>query len=166
MQRKISSWLTSSLNHGDSSKCHVVMNDSKPPRYTVLAPATVRPNSEYAVVVIVEACEVDTAVRLKLAWSGNECLQEVLVPPNSSRTARLQVGELGGDKVTLSADGRSGSARWHDSTTVRVHAKSASLLIQTDKAQYKPGQEVRVRVLALDARLRPTVREPLQVHVT
>ncbi|KAK3909558.1 CD109 antigen [Frankliniella fusca] len=139
-------------------------------KYTVLAPIAVRPNSEYVVVVTMHDGDKDTSVHLELVsqepGANRTYSQDVVVPPNSSRTVRMQVGELGTGNVTLSARGGEGDARWYNSTKLQLASKNASLLIQTDKAQYKPGQEVRIRVLALDPRLRPTVLDPLDIYIT
>ncbi|KAE8748691.1 Thioester-containing protein [Frankliniella occidentalis] len=139
-------------------------------RYTVLAPLTVRPNSEYAVAVSMHDGDKDTTVHLELVSRDDGVnrtySQDVVVPPNSSRTARLQVGELGTGKIVLSARGGEGDGRWFNSTELTLGTKNASLFIQTDKAQYKPGQGVRIRVLALDPRLRPTVQAPLEIYIT
>ncbi|XP_026273559.1 CD109 antigen isoform X2 [Frankliniella occidentalis] len=148
----------------------VAAADEQSMRYTVLAPLTVRPNSEYAVAVSMHDGDKDTTVHLELVSRDDGVnrtySQDVVVPPNSSRTARLQVGELGTGKIVLSARGGEGDGRWFNSTELTLGTKNASLFIQTDKAQYKPGQGVRIRVLALDPRLRPTVQAPLEIYIT
>lgn len=67
-------------------------------------------------------------------------------------------------KVQLSVKGE-GGVPFSNTTAVEFDGKTASLFVQTDKAKYKPGQEVRIRVLVLDPHLKPTIREPINVFV-
>ncbi|XP_034230056.1 pregnancy zone protein-like isoform X2 [Thrips palmi] len=137
--------------------------------YTVVSPSSVRPHSEYHVAVAVQGADRDTSVQLELANSGDNgqnvtYTEKVVVPAGSTKTARLKVGELNAGKVRLSATGE-GGVPFSNATEVDFDAKTASLFVQTDKAQYKPGQDVRIRVLVLDPHLKPTVRDPINVFV-
>ncbi|XP_034249704.1 alpha-1-macroglobulin-like isoform X2 [Thrips palmi] len=85
--------------------------------------------------------------------------------PRRRVSSASQVGELHAGKVRLSAKGE-GGVPFDNATTVHLDAKTASLFVQTDKAQYKPGQDVRIRVLVLDPQLRPTIGDPINVFVS
>ncbi|XP_034235917.1 pregnancy zone protein-like isoform X2 [Thrips palmi] len=137
--------------------------------YTVVSPSSVRPHSEYHVAVGVHGADKDTSVELELVNSGDNghnvtYTEKVVVPSGSTKTARIKVGELHAGKVRLSAKGE-GGVSFSNATDVDFDGKTASLFVQTDKAQYKPGQDVRIRVLVLDPHLKPTVREPINVFV-
>ena len=75
------------------------------------------------------------------------------------------MGELTQGDVRLLARGKGGLV-FDNSTALDYNPKNVSLLIQTDKAQYKPGQTVLMRVFALDPELRPTLDQPLHIYVT
>lgn len=137
--------------------------------YSVVSPKTVRPHSEYHVAVAVHGADQDTTVQLELANTGDNgqnatYTESVVVPTGTTKTARFKVGELHAGKVRLSAKGEGGVA-FSNATDVEFDGKTASLFVQTDKAQYKPGQDVRIRVLVLDPRLKPTVNDPINVFV-
>ncbi|XP_041356722.1 ovostatin-like isoform X2 [Gigantopelta aegis] len=57
-----------------------------------------------------------------------------------------------------------GGLTFEDSTRVDFNSKTKSIFIQTDKAMYKPGEEVKFRVLATYSNLK-VVREPMTIVV-
>lgn len=60
----------------------------------------------------------------------------------------------------------SGGLEFTNSTGLSYVHKSYSVLLQTDKAVYKPGDTVQFRCLALNKHLKPSVSAALDIHVT
>lgn len=57
-----------------------------------------------------------------------------------------------------------GGLNFVNSTELTYNSKSASIIIQTDKPIYKPGEIVKFRVLLLDRLLRPHGPGPINIH--
>lgn len=50
---------------------------------------------------------------------------------------------------------------------INLHEKIQTVLVQTDKAMYKPGDKVNFRILVLDLNLKPgTIRGDMKVFIT
>lgn len=67
----------------------------------------------------------------------------------------------------LKAEGVSG-IMFKNESNIDFHAKSFSVLIQTDKSIYKPGDTVRFRVLVLDPNMKPAtkIKGPIKIFIT
>lgn len=66
----------------------------------------------------------------------------------------------------LSAEGRTG-IQFKNETLINLHAKNITVLVQTDKAIYKPGDHIRFRVIILDSNMRPSkIEGPVRVYIT
>jgi CD109 antigen len=66
----------------------------------------------------------------------------------------------------LKAEGISGLG-FNNETSLNFISKSFSVLVQTDKAIYKPGDTIKFRVLALDANTKPLiVNKEMAIHIT
>lgn len=77
----------------------------------------------------------------------------------------LQLGDLKSGSYKLNAEGLSGLV-FHNTTDLDYNSKSFSVLVQTDKAIYKPADTIRFRVLVLDANTKPyTFNGPLNVYL-
>lgn len=95
--------------------------------------------------------------------------KEVTVQPWSTETVAFDFGELpapaSGIKYKLIADGLTGAV-FHNETELRVINKQFSILVQSDKALYKPGDLIRFRALVIDAETKPhDLHGSLQVYV-
>ncbi|KAL3843040.1 hypothetical protein ACJMK2_020997 [Sinanodonta woodiana] len=131
--------------------------------YTVVHPSNVRPNSDFLVHVelyktivnseIITAefvtdefkdasrSALKTSVHLKPGMVGTDI--SLWIPPAfESGSYQLEVNGIG-DVI------------FNTSNHVYCHNKYMSIFIQTDKAQYKPGQLVQYRVFAVDPGLKP-----------
>lgn len=52
-------------------------------------------------------------------------------------------------------------------SNINLHKKIQTVLIQTDKAMYKPGDKVNFRVLVLDLNLKPgAIRGNMKIFIT
>lgn len=95
--------------------------------------------------------------------------QEVTVQPWSTATVPFEFGELPppavGTQYKLIAEGLQG-IQFRNETLLHVSAKQFAILVQTDKALYKPGDLIQFRALAIDEHTRPfDLTQSLQVHV-
>ena len=101
-----------------------------------------------------------------------EIVQNTRVPPGETQMVRLSIGELGEGSYRFEAKGIS-PMEFQDSTQLHYLSKGYSVFIQTDKAIYRPGNEVELiwkwdfcnnhpsqvqfRVIVLSPRLKPSV---------
>ena len=72
-----------------------------------------------------------------------EIVQNTRVPPGETQMVRLSIGELGEGSYRFEAKGIS-PMEFQDSTQLHYLSKGYSVFIQTDKAIYRPGNEVLV----------------------
>lgn len=90
--------------------------------------------------------------------AGNVRLsKEVIVKPFSTETVTFELGDLptsGAIGYKLIAEGLTG-LRFRDETELLVIRKTFTVLVQTDKALYKPGDIIRFRILVLDPNTKP-----------
>ena len=70
-----------------------------------------------------------------------EIVQNTRVPPGETQLVRLSIGELGEGSYRFEAKGIS-PMEFQDSTQLQYLSKGYSVFIQTDKAIYRPGNEV------------------------
>jgi CD109 antigen len=77
----------------------------------------------------------------------------------------IQIGDVGPGNYNLTVRG-SGGLEFQNSTELNYVHKSYSVLIQTDKAIYKPGDTIQFRCLALNKHLKPTVTAALDVYIS
>ena len=133
--------------------------------YSVVAPSTIRPNTDYFAAITMGGITGDLQVSLfphiDLFMTNNGNLQEVQcriygrtqngrnieivqntrVPPGETQMVRLSIGELGEGSYRFEAKGIS-PMEFQDSTQLNYLSKGYSVFIQTDKAIYRPGNEV------------------------
>lgn len=77
----------------------------------------------------------------------------------------VQIPDLGSGQYRLTARGQ-GGVNFENGTDLQYVHKSYSVFVQTDKAIYKPGHTVQFRVLALNANLKPSVTQPLDIFIS
>ncbi|XP_076447000.1 CD109 antigen-like [Babylonia areolata] len=126
----------------------VAANDS----YVVVAPSKLRPGMEYSVSVNVLRASGDVSVTASMVRTDNS-------HSYATNTATLQQGVPKTINLQLPTDLPTGHYELHvagtggltftNKTHVTFSAKAKSVLVQTDKAMYKPGQTVNFRVLAV-----------------
>lgn len=78
------------------------------------------------------------------------------------------MGDIEPGEYRLSVKG-SGGLQFSTSTPLRYVRKSYTVLIQTDKAVYRPGHKVLLRAVVLNSQLKPAAEvrnEPLTIHVS
>ncbi|CAB3366518.1 Hypothetical predicted protein [Cloeon dipterum] len=138
--------------------------------YTVIAPKVLRPNSEYHVSVSTHGVDKTTQVWVEVGGkqdSGGKFTssQSISVEPRTTRILRIDIGDVGPGNYNVTTRG-SGGLEFQNTTELSYVHKSYSVLVQTDKAIYKPGDTIQFRILALNKHLKPTVTAALDVFIT
>ncbi|RWS07950.1 CD109 antigen-like protein, partial [Dinothrombium tinctorium] len=121
--------------------------------YTVIAPAKLRPNSDYHVSVSVH--HVDSPVDVDILISGAD---------KSTANDNSVSKKWGPGNYKLTVVG-SGGLSFRNETRISFEQKSYSVFIQTDKAIYKPGQTVKFRAVIVNPSLIPTVTGAVDAYI-
>lgn len=115
----------------------------------------IRPNSDYHVSVTLHEhttpCDIKVSIESDSSYRDS---REVSIQPYTSQMVEFHTGDLLPGQYKIVAEGLSGIV-FRNETTINMLAKNASVLIQTDKAIYKPGDLIRFRVLVLDQNMKP-----------
>merc|ERR1719334_599190 len=132
------------------------------PNYNVVAPSTIRPNTDYFAAITIGDTEgglqeIECRIYGRTASGQNvEIKQNTRVPPGETQLVRLTIGELGKGTYRFEAKGTK-PMEFQDSVALDYYHKGYSVFIQTDKAIYRPGNQVLFRVIVLSPRLKPSV---------
>ncbi|XP_049537278.1 CD109 antigen-like [Anopheles darlingi] len=125
--------------------------------YAVVGAKIIRPNSEYRVTVTSFELTDKLEICVSLVSKGNVIeSKNVSLERNDHQTIVFQLGSIPEDKYHLVAEGKSGIV-FRKEADLEYDDKFCSVLLQTDKAVYKPGDTVRFRVLVLDRNMKPAV---------
>jgi len=141
------------------------------PSYNVVAPKTIRPNTNYFVAISVDGTNgelQDVECRIygqSASGQSIEIKQTSRVPPGETQMVRLSIGELGNGNYRFEAKGLSPIV-FTESTPLKYLHKGYSVFIQTDKAIYRPGNEVQFRVIVLSPQLKPSVTGSIDIKMT
>ncbi|XP_021365550.1 CD109 antigen-like isoform X1 [Mizuhopecten yessoensis] len=128
--------------------------------YIVTMPETIRPNLDTRVYVHILKAEgpVDVTVTLQRSDDNNSTVAQsskTILPPNDpdkngvSTLIDIRVpSHLMAGSYAMKVEGTGGLtfANW---TELKFDKKSSSILVQTDRAMYKPGQTVRFRIFGM-----------------
>ncbi|KAG4078918.1 hypothetical protein HA402_005578 [Bradysia odoriphaga] len=133
---------------------------NQPPVTTNMSPAIVTGASVH------DAIEPST-IRLTVKNDrGFRDSKEVTVPPYTTKMVQFSTGDLQQGTYSIVAEGLSGLT-FTDESSIHLHEKVQTVLIQTDKAMYKPGDKVNFRVLVLDLNLKPrAIRGDMLVFIS
>lgn len=138
------------------------MEIQEPFHYTINAPKSFRGNSNYTLnLTIHDAKEPITEpilVRISIEDEDNddgfEIHQDVTMKPNVTEVVSIPVGELSLDcNYKLVVKGISG-VTLEKEASLDLQTQTHTILIQTDKAIYKPNDCIKYRVLVLDSDLK------------
>lgn len=132
----------------------------------VLAPSVIRPGLPYGVWLHLlgdSGIPVDNIVRLSVRDKDNQTLGQAFaknVPVGTQRPLLLKALPIGlspseAYSVYVKGEDLGGRLLFEAAADVRLEPKASSLFVQTDKAIYKPGSDVHLRVLAVDPNLLP-----------
>lgn len=91
--------------------------------------------------------------------------REITLQPNKTQLVALELNNIKYYRTyQFVAEGLSG-LKFKQNITLKTETKNISLLIQTDKAIYKPADIIKFRVLVLDQKLRPAVLDGKSLSV-
>ncbi|XP_055599446.1 thioester-containing protein 1 allele R1-like isoform X28 [Uranotaenia lowii] len=137
--------------------------------YSIVSSNLLRPNSEYH--VSVNNQNIKDQVRFRLTLNNSDSGQvigseDLTLGPGESRLVPFAIGDISEAQYNLVAEGLSGFI-FKNETSLTFQPKSFSVLVQTDKAIYKPSDTVRFRVLVLDPNTKPLQKvDTIKVHIT
>ena len=143
---------------------------SSDPTYTIVAPAKIRPNSDYHVSLQLVNASDPADIDIDISGPSNDgtfnkVSQTIKVNPSETRIFKFDIGEWSKGNYKLIVKGRSGSFEFKNETALGFEPKSYSIFVQTDKAIYKPGQAVKFRTIIVNPSLIPTVAGTLDVFI-
>lgn len=130
--------------------------------YTIIAPKSFRGNSNYTLNVTIhdakEPINEPIVVRISIEDEDNddgfEIHQDVTMTPNVTEVVSIPIGELSLDvNYKLVVKGISG-VTLENEASLDLQTQTHTILIQTDKAIYKPNDCIKYRILVLDAELK------------
>ncbi|XP_052893248.1 CD109 antigen-like [Anopheles moucheti] len=140
--------------------------DHKDGHYSIIGPRVIRPNSVYR--ALVSTFDVKSTIAFRVSIVAKEKIiksEEVTLNGNESRLLSLTIDSIPEDEYELVAEGLSGLV-FKTQAKLDFDSKFCSVLIQTDKSVYKPGDTVRFRVLVLDRYMKPlTVDSAMMVYI-
>ncbi|XP_030383417.1 CD109 antigen isoform X2 [Scaptodrosophila lebanonensis] len=122
--------------------------------YSIIAPNTLRPNSQFHVAVSLHKAVESVRFKVGILGSNYTDFKTVELRPFSTQLLHFEIPALKQDRYRLTAEGVSGLA-FTNETQLHFDPKQFTVLVQTDKSIYKPGDLVHYRVLLLDSNLKP-----------
>lgn len=145
----------------------VVEHSSELFYYTIVAPKGIRSNTNYTLNMTIHdaKCEFNEPVIMRVAIEDEEhedginIHQDVTIKPNVTEIISMPVGDLNVDSdYKLVVKGISGITLEREAS-LDLQTQTHTILIQTDKAIYKPNDCVKFRVLVLDCHLKAATIE-------
>lgn len=121
----------------------------------MVAPKNIRPNADYHVSVSVHENPTPCELLISITdEAGYKNTQEVTVEPFATQLLQFRTGAMSPGQYKITAEGLKGIV-FKNETLINYHGKNTTVLVQSDKAIYKPGDLVRFRILILDSNMRP-----------
>ncbi|XP_037049174.1 CD109 antigen-like [Bradysia coprophila] len=134
--------------------------------YSIIGSKTLKPNSEYAVAVSLNSATTSSFLKLTIQNDKSfKLTNTVLVPQRSSKVVQFSIGKLDEGNYKLIAESQTGLT-FTKEISISLPSKRLSVLIQTDKAMYKPGDKVKFRVLVLNSDTNPATINSMNVFIT
>lgn len=137
--------------------------------YTIVGSKLIRPHSNFHVAVNLHDATAPNSVRLTIQNDVNfRLVKEIVVQPHATESVTFELDDLPAGEYRLIAEGLTGIS-FQKETKLQVNNKRLSILVQTDKAMYKPGDLMRFRILVLDPNTKPLPVDAagsLQVHIS
>lgn len=150
--------------------------------YAIVAPRHVRPHLDYKVALTLYQCNQRNALDNDARANSTAVVRIAIVDHETNYKNERKIALKANNKTRLIslrmddikyyrtyrfiAEGISG-LKFKENITLKTEIKNISLLIQTDKAIYKPADVIKFRVLVLDYKLRPadTSAKLLNIHI-
>lgn len=157
----------------DAPKSGPIERPAGPERLTIIAPKKIRPLSDYHVLVNLAESSAPASIDLSLtaARDSNQEQTEaksILISSGETQTIKFNIGDWRPSEFVLNVTAQAVDRSWTFSreASLDYDGKTYSTLIQSDKAIYKPGQEVKFRVITLTPDLTPkTLKGELNVTI-
>lgn len=130
--------------------------------YTILAPKSFRPNADFNLNFSIHdakcAFDEEILIRVSIEDEDNEAgfkvHRDIVMKPNVTELVTIPVGDISIDhNYKLVVKGISGITLERQAS-LDLQTQTHSILIQSDKAIYKPNDCIKFRVLVLDAELK------------
>ncbi|XP_019352416.1 CD109 antigen isoform X3 [Alligator mississippiensis] len=139
------------------------------PTFLVTAPCNIRPGANVTVgVVLLQNSPLQVTVRGEVLRGNDSLLSGELVFEKGSFgilvLPALPLNSASGDYVLLVEGRAEGRHIFSNRTKLLFESKSISVFIQTDKSFYKPGQEVKFRIVTVYPDLKP-YRALLSIYI-
>uniref|UniRef100_A0A1I8MSQ9 TEP1-F n=1 Tax=Musca domestica TaxID=7370 RepID=A0A1I8MSQ9_MUSDO len=135
--------------------------------YSIIAPGHIKSNRKYSVLVSLNDAPETAKIRLCIRGPSYHMQTDTYVQPFESKVVTFLPKKLMSGEHKLIAEGLSGIRFRNESVLVAFPGDGPKIYIQTDKAVFKPGDEVQFRVVILDEHTRPfKISEPIRVEIT
>lgn len=122
---------------------------------SIIGPKKIRPHTNYTV-VLSNSLNYNAQVRLSLENEDNlKMVKPTLVQRRSVRSVEFPLGSIEPGQYALVIEGLDQRISLYQRIELDFEPKTMSVLIQTDKPVYKPGELLRFRVVVIDADTRP-----------
>ncbi|XP_061479122.1 CD109 antigen isoform X2 [Rhineura floridana] len=139
------------------------------PTYLLAAPKSIRPGANVTIgVALLKESPEKVTIKAEVIYANNSVLRgEAVFKRDSFGTLGLPALPLGstpGDYDLVVKGYSEGLLLFSNHTALEFEHKSLSVFIQTDKSMYKPGQDVKIRVVTLYPDLRP-YNTPINIYI-
>lgn len=128
--------------------------------YTILAPKTIQPNADYTLSLTIHNGDVEEPVVLQVSIEdednvdGFNICRDVTMKANATEVVSIPIGDLPlGCKYKLVVRGLSGVVL-EKTCSLEIQTQAYTILIQTDKAIYKPNDCIKFRIIVLNSELK------------
>jgi len=137
-----------------------VENDFKNGFYMVLGNEKVNPNSKYVISALAQNTKEPVEIYFKLHDRDESKdipvqSQKVKLDPSKSQLIEFDIKNLDKPNLVLDINATFGGKNYSNSKNLRYNNKFVFIFIQTDKAVYKPGEKINIRVVLTDSNLIP-----------
>ncbi|XP_065088813.1 thioester-containing protein 1 allele R1-like [Ochlerotatus camptorhynchus] len=122
---------------------------------SIIGPKKIRPNTNYTVVL---SNSLNYHARVQLSLENEDDLKMVkpiVVQRRSVQSIDFALGSIERGQYTLAMEGLDQRISLYQRVELDFEPKSMSVLIQTDKPVYKPGELLRFRIVVIDEDTRP-----------
>ncbi|XP_073822275.1 thioester-containing protein 1 allele S3-like [Musca autumnalis] len=134
--------------------------------YSIIAPGVIKSNHKYTVIATLHQALEPAKINIRIEGPSYRMTNDVYLQPHESKSIVFMPQKLVQGQHKLIVEGLSGLIFRNESFIYAQYNAGPKIYIQTDKAVFKPGDEVQFRVLILDEHTRPlTIEEPIRVEV-
>ncbi|XP_061402516.1 thioester-containing protein 1 allele S3-like [Musca vetustissima] len=135
--------------------------------YSIIAPGVIKPFRNYTVVVTLHEALEQAKFNIRINGPYYQMNNVVYLQPNETKSAIFRPEKLVEGPHKLVVEGASsGQVFRNESPLIAHHNVGPKVCIQTDKAVYRPGEQVQYRVLILDEHTRPLqIDDPVRIEI-